>query len=568
VPDSGTILALHDVSVRFPRRPEAVLTGVSLRLAPGEQLIVFGASGSGKSTLLQTITGVIPHSVVASLGGSVRLGCDASAMQTSSTSVVALSRLVGAVAQDPSSSVCLPDVEQELALPLENRATDPGLISDHIDQALDAVQALTLRYRSTAQLSGGEGQRIALAATLIAEPAVLLLDEPTSMLDAAGLDAVRRAIRSAVDAYRPAVVLVEHRIDEFAGDAGIAGLPARALVLGETGIVIADGDTTDVLAARGRALNQDGCWLPLDTELHAVTGYSGGLGASDVRVGLRSLADLDTTPVQASRHSVGPIVLAAANLDIRRGAPPARRRGRAQAETTPPVLVRVSLSLHRGDIVALLGGNGTGKSSLMLTLAGLHPPTAGTVTGARPGMIFQNPEHQFVEHTVRGEIRHGLPSMTDDELESILHRHRLTHLADQSPFRLSGGEKRRLSVAAMLAHDRPVLLADEPTFGLDRRDTITTMTALRRAAESGRSILFSSHDLRTVATEADRVVVLADNTVIADGTVFDVLRSDEVRNRAGLVLPPLLRHLLDNFSDEEGRRVLRQLDAAVTGTTA
>jgi energy-coupling factor transport system ATP-binding protein len=125
-----------------------------------------------------------------------------------------------------------------------------------------------------------------------------------------------------------------------------------------------------------------------------------------------------------------------------------------------------------------------------------------------------------------------------------------------------------LSVAAMLAHDRPVLLADEPTFGLDRRDTITTMTALRRAAESGRSILFSSHDLRTVATEADRVVVLADNTVIADGTVFDVLRSDEVRNRAGLVLPPLLRHLLDNFSDEEGRRVLRQLDAAVTGTTA
>ena len=567
MPDSGVVLALHDVSVRFPRRPEAVLTGVSVRLAPGEQLIVFGASGSGKSTLLQTITGVIPHSVVASLDGSVRLGRDAAAVQTSDTSVVALSRLVGVVAQDPSSSVCLPDVEQELALPLENTATDPTLISNHIDRALDAVQARTLRYRSTAQLSGGEGQRVALAATLIAEPAVLLLDEPTSMLDAAGLDAVRRAIRSAVDAYGPAVVLVEHRIDEFAGDAGIAGLPARALVLGDAGTVLADGRTPEVLTAHGRVLNQNGCWLPLETELLAVTGHSGGLHAPAVRTGIRSLGGVAGAPPKGNRHDVSPIVLAATDLVIDRGAPASRRRGRTPATPTPPVLAAVSLTLHRGEIVALLGGNGIGKTSLMLTLAGLHVPVSGTVTGARPGMIFQNPEHQFVEHTVRGEIRHGLGNLTDDALDAILHRHRLTHLADQSPFRLSGGEKRRLSVAAMLAHDRPVLLADEPTFGLDRRDTIATMGALRRAAEGGRSILFSSHDLRTVASLADRVIVLAEGTVIADGALFDVLRSHEVLTRAGLVLPPLLRHLLDEFSDEQGRRVLKQLDAAVTGTT-
>ena len=566
--DTGDILTLDDVTVRFPHRADAVVTHVSVRLAPGEQLIVLGASGSGKSTLLHTITGVIPHSVVATIDGSVRLGCDQNGVLTSDTSVVELSRLVGVVAQDPSSSVCLPDVEQELALPLENRATDPSLISDHIDHALDNVQARTLRYRSTAQLSGGEGQRVALAATLIAEPAMLLLDEPTSMLDAAGLGAVRRAIRSAVDAYGPAVVLVEHRIDEFAGAAGIAGLPARALVLGDAGTVIADGRTTDVLAAHGRILNQNGCWLPLETELLAVTGHSGGLDAPDVRAEIRSLGGLESAPAGGSPHDVSPIVLAATDLVIDRGAPASRRRGRAPAEPTPPVLAAVSLTLHRGEIVALLGGNGIGKTSLMLTLAGLHAPVSGTVSGARPGMIFQNPEHQFVEHTVRGEIRHGLPSLTDDDLGAILHRHRLTHLADQSPFRLSGGEKRRLSVAAMLAHDRPVLLADEPTFGLDRRDTIATTVALRRAAEAGRSILFSSHDLRTVATLADRVIVLADRTVIADGALFDVLRSTEVLTRAGLVLPPLLRHLLDGFSDEQARRVLSQLDAAVTGAAS
>ncbi|WP_158254126.1 ABC transporter ATP-binding protein [Cryobacterium sp. Y50] len=549
------ILTLQDVSVRFPRRQDAVLTDVSVRLAPGEQLIVVGASGSGKSTLLQTITGVIPHSVVASLGGSVRLG----RTFTADTSVVELSRLVGVVAQDPSSSVCLPDVEQELALPLENRCIDPALISARIDRALDAVQARMLRHRSTAQLSGGEGQRIALAATLIAEPAVLLLDEPTSMLDAAGLGAVRRAIRSAVDTYRPAVVLVEHRIDEFAGTGGIAGLPPRALVLGEAGTVIADGPTVDVLAQHGPSLNRNGCWLPLETELLAVTGCSGGLGEPAVRAGIRSLGE----PVRAlgRRQNFGRNVLTATDLTIDRGGGACVR---APSGTATPVLAGVSLTLRGGEIVAVLGGNGAGKTSLLLTLAGLSRPSAGTVTGARPGMIFQNAEHQFVEHTVRAEIRHGL-TLDDDELRAILQRHRLTHLAEQSPFRLSGGEKRRLSVAAMLAHDRPVLLADEPTFGLDRRDTIATLAALGRAADAGCSILFSSHDLRTVATLADRVIVLADRTVIADGPVFEVLRLNEVLNRAGLVLPPLIRHLLEEFSsDAQIRRVLGQLDAAVT----
>ncbi|TFD56263.1 ATP-binding cassette domain-containing protein [Cryobacterium sp. Hh7] len=554
VPETD-ILTLQDVSVRFPRRPEAVLSDVSVRLAPGEQLIVFGASGSGKSTLLQTITGVIPHSVVASLGGSVRMGGTLSI----ETSVVELSRLVGVVAQDPASSVCLPDVEQELALPLENRGVDPALISARIDRALDAVQARMLRHRSTGQLSGGEGQRVALAATLIAEPAVLLLDEPTSMLDAAGLGAVRRAIRSAVDTYRPAVVLVEHRIDEFTGTAGIAGLPPRALVLGEAGTVIADGPTVDVLAQHGRSLNQNGCWLPLETELLAVTGCAGGLGEPGVRAGLRSLGE--PAGALGRRQDFGRIVLTATDVVIDRGVG-------APNGTATPVLAGVSLDLRGGEIVALLGGNGTGKTSLLLTLAGLHRPSVGTVTGARPGMIFQNAEHQFVEHTVRGEIRHGLPSLSDDELQAILHRHRLTHLADQSPYRLSGGEKRRLSVAAMLAHDRPVLLADEPTFGLDRRDTIATLAALGQAADAGRSILFSSHDLRTVATLADRVIVLADRTVIADGPVFEVLRWDEVLKQAGLELPPLIRHLLKEFdSDARIRRVLGQLDAAVGAPT-
>jgi energy-coupling factor transport system ATP-binding protein len=553
-------LLLDDVSVEFPRRKSAVLRGVRLRLEPGEHLIVFGASGSGKSTLLQAITGVVPHTVLSTLTGRVSV----SGTATTDASVVELSRHVGVLAQDPSSGVCLPDVEQELALPLENRAVPPGQISARIDRALAAVGAADLRQRQTGRLSGGESQRVALAASLIAEPAILLLDEPTSMLDPAGLAAVRQAIDAATAAYGPAVVLVEHRLDDYAGRAGIAGLPGRAVVLGDEGQVLADGATAEVLADNAGQLNARGCWLPLETELLAVTGLAGGLDAPGVRSALRDLAAPDDggTPVA---HGASGTVLSAQNVCVSRGSEPKKRRSRRAAVAEPAILDNVNVELRRGEITALLGANGAGKTSLLLTLAGLLPPAEGTVLGARPGLVFQNPEHQFVAHSVAEEVRHGLPDAPDDFFENLLEQHRLAHLADQSPFRLSGGEKRRLSVAAMLAHDRPALLADEPTFGLDRRDTIATAAAFRQAAAAGRAVLFSSHDLRTVAALAHRAVVIAERTVIADGAIFDVLRDPDVLGRAGLKLPPLLDWLLAEFdSADEIRRVLSGLDAAVS----
>lgn len=565
--DADPALLLDDVSVDFPRREGAVLRAISLRVEPGEQVIVFGASGAGKSTLLLAITGVIPHSVVASLTGRIEVA----GVDTAGSSVVELSRLVGVLAQDPESGVCLPEVAQEIALPLENRAVDPAHIPARIDRALAAVGASELRERQTARLSGGEGQRVALAASLVAEPALLLLDEPTSMLDPAGVTAVREAIADAVGSYGPAVVLVEHRVDDFAGPAGIPGLPGRAVVLGNSGEVLADGPTAETLESNAERLNAAGCWLPLDTELLAVTGESGGLGSRAVRAALHRFA---RTPPGGGEEATGSgskvgaraTVLTAERLVVSRH-PPVRRRRRRPAEPLgrPAVLRDVFLDLREGEVVALLGANGVGKTSLLLALAGLLAPADGSVSGARPGMVFQNPELQFVAHTVRDEVRYGRDDIDDDRISALLEQHRLTHLAEQNPYRLSGGEKRRLSVAAMLAHDRPTLLADEPTFGLDRRDTIATLSALRGTAAAGRSVLFSSHDLRTVATLADRVVILAEGGVIADGPVFDILRRPSVLRRAGLSLPPLLAWLLSEFdAARDIRRILDRLDTAVS----
>ncbi|PFG39498.1 energy-coupling factor transport system ATP-binding protein [Georgenia soli] len=591
---AGAVVELRDVSVSFPRRAEPVLRGVSLHLAPGEQVVVLGASGSGKSTVLHAITGVVPHTVAATLAGEVRVGTT-----THATPVVDRSRHLGVLAQDPSAAVCLPGVEQELALPLENHGADPATIGPRIGAALEAAGAGDLRGRATATLSGGESQRVALAAAMVTEPDVLLLDEPTSMLDPAGIASVRGAVAGAVRAYGPAVVLVEHRLDEWAGPDGIAGLPSRALALSETGEVLADGPTAVVLRDHARELHAAGCWLPLDAELLALTGAEGGLAATANTAFLRSLAcaaptggtSADAGPALVPAHGSAPAdecpaLLTARGLAVGRESPasarrraPWWRRRRPSGRWAPDVastpgdhqalLSGIDLEVRPGEVVALLGANGVGKSTLLLTLAGLLEPLAGQVEGARPGLVFQNAEHQFVASTVREEIAHGLPADVAERVAARqLRRHRLEHLAEQNPFRLSGGEKRRLSLAAMLAHDRPVLLADEPTLGLDRRDTIATAATLGEVAEAGGAVVLVSHDLRTVAALATRVVVLGCRGrpaagVLADGPTAEVLGDADVLTQAGLTLPPLVAWLLEHVPGSAVGHVLRELDAAV-----
>ncbi len=615
--EAGTIL-LRAVHATAPRREAPLLHDINLHVEAGEQLIVLGPSGAGKSSLLRVICGIIPHSVATTLTGSVAVG----GVETADTTVVERSRLVGVLAQDPAASVCLAHVDHEIALPLENAGVTRDAIDTRIVEALAVVGATALRHRDTSTLSGGETQRVALAATIAVRPPVLLLDEPTSMLDPAGVAAVRSAIESAVAEYAPTVVLVEHRLDEFAGASGVAGLPSRALVLDESGAIVADGPTREVLATHASRLHAAGCWLPLESELQALTAMPDGLAHAANQRFLEQLAEAapPVAPPVAPRSTSGELLLTATALSVSRasGAGGARRSRAAgsprrgffrRARSTPAlVLDAISVQLVGGEVVALLGRNGVGKSSLLLSLAGLLPPQSGALSGTRPGLVFQNPEAQFLAHRVRDEIAVGLSGSATD-VDALVRRqlatHRLEHLAEQSPYRLSGGEQRRLSLAAMLAHhDRPLLLADEPTFGLDRRDTIATSNVFRDQARQGRGILFSSHDLRLVATIADRVIVLgqpadvppiaarppgampsdatqgaptqaapshatrtaAPAEILADGPTIAVLRDASLLQAAGLELPALLKHLLHTIPthrDHAVQHTLRALDEAV-----
>lgn len=544
---------------------EAVLDGgagvgpVDLRLDPGEQVLVLGPSGAGKSTLLRCLHGAVPHAVPARVQGRVAVA----GRDVAEHGVAALADVVGVLAQDPETGVCLADVADEVAFPLENLGTPPTQIGPAVAAALDATGAAHLAGRRTDALSGGELQRVALAAAVVAGPRVLLLDEPTSMLDADGVAAVRAALATAREATGAACVLVEHRLDALAGEAGVAGLPGRWVVLSADGRVTHDGPAAEVARAAGPELLARGCWLPEDVELAvALGGAPGDPGQRDRVRSLAAAVSRDPAPDGTSR---GAVLLTARGLAVGRS-PSARPGGRPprRGPAPEPVLRGVDLELRAGEVTALVGANGAGKSTLLACLAGLLPPLAGVVDGPRAGLVVQNPEHQLAGRTVRAEVAVGLPTgpATDARVAAALARFGLARLADRDPHRLSGGEQRRLSLAAMLVHDRRVLLADEPTFGLDRHGTAAVLGALAKTASTGGAVLLSCHDLRAVASVADRVLVVADGRLVADVDPLALLRDDGLLAAARLRPSRLLRWLAGAVPDAARLRdALAALDA-------
>lgn len=518
-------VSVDDLTVRFPRAGKDALSGIQLHLAPGERMLLLGPSGSGKSTLLRVLAGIVPQSIHASVTGRASVaGRDAT-----STPVPELSDSVATMTQNPTDQLCLPAVLDELAFPLENRRVPPEKIGQRIDETLRAVGAGHLIRRRTAELSGGEGQKVALAAALSPDPDIVLLDEPTAHLDSRGVTQVANAIAADGSSWRT-MVLVEHRLDE------LPWLPERVLILDADGSVAIEGATAEVLRSYGPALASDGVWLPCETELEIATGLTEPADQAEAlsrTVGRRP----PSTPGEVVRRANATTVF---------------RDGAA-------TVTGVDLELRRGQVTAIIGPNGSGKTTLLLGLAGLLPATG--VTGGTVGMVFQNPEHQFLTRSARDEIRYGHASFSD--VDDVLGRFDLEGLGDADPFRLSGGQQRRLSLAAMALQDRDVLLADEPTFGQDRNTTQAVASALTEIAGSGRAVAVATHDLRLVARIADRVVVLDQGLVRLNGDAERTLRSSDLLDTVGLSLPPLLRWLKRSAPEVPLRDLIIGLDEMV-----
>ncbi len=448
---------------------------VSFRIEPGERVLLLGASGSGKSTLLHALAGVLGGDDDGEVAGSLLVD---------GAPTTATRGRAGLVLQDPDAQVILARVGDDVAFGCENLGVARDETWRRVGAALDAVGLDVPLDRQTKALSGGQKQRLALAGALAMRPGLLLLDEPTANLDPSGVGEVRDAVTALLARHPSTLVVVEHRVDVW--------LPVvdRVIVLGEGG-VLADGAPDVVLGAEGERLAAAGVWVPGIPPAHP----------------------------PAPARAPGEVLLSARALDV------ARVRGTAVASG-------IDLDVRAGSALAITGPNGAGKSTLGLTIAGLLPPAAGAVTASaaladgaadspirwssrelltRIGTVFQDPEHQLLAKTVRDELligprAWGMDAATAAErVDELLERLRLARLAEANPYTLSGGEKRRLTVAAALATAPRVLVLDEPTFGQDARTWAELVALLARLRDGGSAVVAITHDLEVVeALRAER----------------------------------------------------------------
>ncbi|MGO1912580.1 MAG: ABC transporter ATP-binding protein [Corynebacterium sp.] len=440
---------------RHAGRRDPALSGLDLNIPAGQRVLLLGPSGSGKSTLLSAMAGVL---------GTGEDGEATGTLDTGSAPVALLG-------QDPESQVIAARVADDVAFGCENLGVPRDAIPARVRDALTTVGLDLPDDHPTERLSGGQQQRLALAGVLAMRPGLVLLDEPTANIDPDSIAAVRDAVVSVLDATLATLVVVEHRVDVWAGTID------RVIVLGESrdgAAVIADGPPEVVLPTHAERLTDQGVWIP------------------DVPLDLPALAPRDTT-------SAPPALLTTTDLAI--------------GWDRHPVRSDLNLALHPGSTV-LTGANGAGKSTLALTLGGLLEPVAGRVDhpqgpphrwrarqlADRIGMVFQTPGHQFVARTVRDDLLLG-PRVTgvdatvaEQRVDALLTRLRLHHLAAANPFSLSGGQQRRLSVATALATRPGMVILDEPTFGQDRRTFRDLVLLLQELVGEGTSLLSVSHD--------------------------------------------------------------------------
>ena len=467
---------------RHAGRKNAALSDVDLDIAPGERVLVLGPSGSGKSTLMGGLAGLLGGAEEGEATGTLTVDGVAPAQARGR---------VGLLMQDPEAQVVLARVGDDVAFGMENLGVAREEIWPRVENSLEAVGLSVPLDHSTTELSGGQKQRLALASILAMGPGLLLLDEPTANLDPSGVAEVRAAVEKVVERTGATVVVVEHRVDVW------ASLVDRVIVVAD-GAIAADGPLDEVLAQQGDALRERGIWLPGD----------------DVA------AEVGPAPEVPPASSEAAPIARVADLTI-------------GYDASAPVRSGIDLTIERGVSTCIVGANGAGKSTFALTLAGLLPPLEGAVevetsdgTAGDPhewsskqllgrmSMVFQEPEYQFLAATVAEELAIGprAAGMTDEEIAPLVDEHLealgLTKLARANPMTLSGGEKRRLSVATALISAPELLILDEPTFGQDRGTWLGLVRLLRAALERGVTLVSITHDPAFVAAMGQRVVDL------------------------------------------------------------
>jgi energy-coupling factor transport system ATP-binding protein len=532
VPDLATsaravpALAIDGLTYTYPNAGRPGLRSIDLHLAPGEFALLAGRSACGKSTLLRAACGLVPHFHGGEIEGCIEVaGIDAMAKGPGE-----LAAAVGYVAQDPETQVVSTTVAAEIELPLEMRGDPPSSRARAVEEVALALAIPHLLDRAVDTLSGGELQRVALAAALVTRPKLVLLDEPTSQLDPVAGDELIWLLRRLNEEWGVTILLAEHRLERCLAAAD------RVIAMG-SGAIAFDGTPRDFLTWA------QGADVALETPAARLFSLAGieplPVGVRDARQTLASIeaagrGEADPLRTACTFSSTGP--------GERTSAPPKKLREEGvRLPSTPTltatdlwvelirgdahrdVLKGIDLSVNRGERVALMGRNGAGKSTLLKALAGLIDPVRGKAeVSAGVALLTQNPG----DYLVRERVGDELPG---DAGLATLRLVGLEHAIDADPRDLSGGERQRLALAIALAgrmegDEPPGLVAlDEPTRGMDRARKADLVKLIEDLAGRGAALLVATHDVEFAAAFAERVVLLGDGVVIADGPATEVL---------------------------------------------
>lgn len=517
-------IELRSVSFSYLDAEVPALADVTLSVAQGELVVIMGATGAGKTTLAKCLNRTIPTFHTGTLTGEISILGE----RMQDQGVADLAGVVGLVSQDFESQLFATNVIQEIVFGMEQLGVEPARMHERVRRCLQTVGLDGFDARDPSALSGGEKQRLAIAATLALEPKILVFDEPTTDLDPAGKLEVF-AVLAAMRRRGYTLVLIEH-------ESSAAELADRLVVM-SAGRIVADDTPRNVLR-RVSFLEQNGIRPPDLGRLAHAYGWAS----------LPASCDEAVTRLRGRRVHVAPAAPAASS-------PPDDSMPLLRAEAVTygyepgrTALRRVSLDIQRGEFVALIGQNGSGKTTLAKHLNGLLRAQSGRVllrgTDIRQlplstvavdvGYVFQNPDHQIFAASVYDEVAFGprnlgvAPKEVDERVRDVLDFVGLSGLVQEDPFLLNKGERQRLAVASLLALRPTVLILDEPTTGLDYAEQRRMMELVAHLRRDGMTFLIITHSPWVVAEYAERGVLMRGGEIVFDGPLRSLFAEEEL----------------------------------------
>lgn len=515
------LLEVDQLSVKFEEENTPTLTDLNFTIQQGDSILLLGPSGSGKSTLTYCLNGLYPKELDGKMSGSISYaGANLEEFKSGKINLE-----VGTVFQDPETQFCMLSVEDEIAFGLENKKMSPELMESEIDRVLTLVGLQHRRKDQIHTLSGGQKQKLALAAVLALEPRLLILDEPTANLDPAASKDLVETIRHLKEQQDITVLIIEHNIDYW--------LPIvnRTMLLDQGGSLFFDGDLSDAVNLYDEELQQRGIWLP-----------EAALLAKQAHLPKPWPLTIDLLPPDLQFQTKTSEVLQKKEQII--------QVENAGFRNKEKVLLDIpALTIKQGEFLAITGKNGSGKTLLSRLITGLLKPTAGDIKFLEKklrrwktnelyqqvGYVFQNPEHQFLTDSVWEELAFG-QTANEYDIQRVLEDIQLAAQAGKHPFTLSQGQKRRLSVATMLVQEPQLLVLDEPTFGQDSHTTEVLMDLIQKQHQRGCTIIMITHDMNLVDRFASRVLIVDQGRIVQDDTPAAVWKRTDL-SVYGLSLP-------------------------------